>query len=91
MDRRHDEGNRSETPSKSSDQRQWRIAACIVSDYKVTRGVLPPLLRTPSERLLRRQTPETTVGDYLTPGDSPLTNFIWEGLGMHMVCRVHTL
>jgi hypothetical protein len=84
--RRHEEGSRSGKPNAGYDDYRRRIAARIAAGRRLPPDAIQHLLETPAafEAWLRSQAPEAIVGDYFTPDDSPLTNFIWDSLGVYV-------
>jgi hypothetical protein len=86
VDKRHKEGSRSGKPNEGYDHYRRRIAARMAAGRRVPPDALQDLLQTSAafETWLRSQAPDTIVGDYFTPDDSPLANFIWDSLGVYV-------
>lgn len=86
MDWRQVGGSRSRQPNESYAYFQRRRAARIAARRQVPPDAIEQLLRTPEafETWLRGQPSEAIVGDYVTPDDSPLANFIWDSLGVYV-------
>ena len=81
----HD-GSRSGQPYEDYDEYRRRIKVRISFGQQVPPETLEHLLHTPAafEAWLRGQPPVDVVGDYHTPDDSPLANFIWDALGVYV-------
>jgi len=79
------DGSRSRQPNESYSDISRRTAR-ITANRRVPPGAIEQLLRTPEtfETWLRGQPLEAIVGDYFTPDDSPLANFIWDSLGVYV-------
>jgi hypothetical protein len=82
----HKQGSRSGQPNEGYDNYRRRIAARIAASRLVPPADIEHLLQTPAafEAWLRSQPSEAIVGDYVTPDDSPLANFIWDSLGVYV-------
>jgi hypothetical protein len=85
MDWRQVDSSRSRQPNESYADCQRCRTARIATSRQVPPDAIEQLLHTPEafETWLRDQPPEAIVGDYVTPDDSPLANFIWDRLGVY--------
>jgi hypothetical protein len=79
-------GSRSGELNETYDERMRRIVVRIAAHRQVPVVDIQNLLDTPSafESWLVSQPPEAVVGDYFTPDDSPLANFLWDALGVYV-------
>jgi hypothetical protein len=86
MDWRQVDGSKGRQPNESYVDCQRRRTARIAARRQVPPEAVEQLLRTPEafETWLRGQPSEAIVGDYVTPDDSPLANFIWDSLGVYV-------
>ena len=80
------DGSRGGQPHEGFDEYRRHIAVRIASGRPAPPDALEHLLQTPAafEAWLRGQSPNVIVGDYRTPDDSPLANFIWDTLSVYV-------
>lgn len=64
---------------------EWRIAR-VRGSKQISPQLIETALASPRDfaEWLKRHDPEAVLGDLYTPDNSPLANFLWDTLGVHI-------